>query len=291
MWFYIAISAALVSGISVILSKQTLSKVGPAVLYWASLAISTPLIAFFAFKNGIPNLSGIFFIGALGSIIFYTFSRILQFRVIRDAPLSHVYPLIALSPISTLILAFLPPISERPSALSLLGVLISLVGTYILNISSVREGLFEPFKILFRNKFAFLMLISVVTLGFVNAFDKIAIKGTDPQNTIFALFFENIVIVFGMLPYFIPKLKDVFSQISMNKWPLLSLGVLAAISNSLGFISIGNGNVGIVSALFRTQIFFALLFSFLLFKDKPKFETIIGSIIMISGVVLIKIGL
>ena len=135
------------------------------------------------------------------------------------------------------------------------------------------------------------MLVAVVPLGFVSAFDKIAINGTSPQNAIFALFFENIVVVFGMLPYLFFKRKDVFSQISMNKWPLLSLGVLAAISTYLGFTSIGGGNVGIVSALFRTQIFFALLFSFLFFKDKPKFETIIGSIVMILGVVLIKIGL
>ena len=69
------------------------------------------------------------------------------------------------------------------------------------------------------------------------------------------------------------------------------LGVLSAVGNGLGFVSIGGGNVGIVSAIFRTQIFFALLFGFLFFKDKPKFETIVGSIIMILGVVIIKIGL
>jgi uncharacterized membrane protein len=61
--------------------------------------------------------------------------------------------------------------------------------------------------------------------------------------------------------------------------------------NILGFVSIGGGNVGIVTALFRSQVFFALLFSFIFFKDKPKLETIIGSLILIFGVVLVKIGL
>jgi len=289
MWFYVGILAALTSGVIVILSKRTLSKVWPAVLYWVTLGISTPFIAFFAFKNGVPNLSTYFFAGVVGSVIFYTFSRILQYRVIRDAPISHIYPLIALSPIFTLILAFLPPLSERPSVVSLLGVFISLIGTYILNISSAREGLLEPFKILFKNRFAFLMLISVATLGFVSVFDKIAIKGTNPQNEIFALFSENILIIFCMLPYFFPKRKEVFSQISTNKGPLLLLGILAAISNGLGFVSIAGGNVGIVTAIFRTQIFFALLFGFLFFKDKPKAETIVGTLLMIAGLVAIKL--
>jgi len=262
MWFYVALLASVASGISVILSKRTLSKVSPAVLYWTGLVVSTPLLAFFAFKNGLPNLGTWFFIGIISSDILYTFSRILQFRVIRDAPfLSHVYPLIALSPIFTLILASAPPLSEKTSLFALWGVLISITGSYVLNISSAREGLLEPFKILFKNRLAFLMLISVAILGLVSAFDKIAIKGTNPQNTIFTLLIENIIIILGMSPYLFSKRKDVISEISTNKSPLLILGVLAAASNGLSFVAIGGGNVGIVSAIFRSQIFFALLFS------------------------------
>lgn len=107
MWFYLALLASLISGLSVVLSKQTLNKVSPSILYWATLVISTPLITFFALKDGVPKLGVYFFIGVGGSVIFYTFSRILHFRVIRDAPLSHVYPLIALSPIFTLVAASL----------------------------------------------------------------------------------------------------------------------------------------------------------------------------------------
>jgi len=133
------------------------------------------------------------------------------------------------------------------------------------------------------------MLISVSTLGFVSAFDKIAIKGTSPQNEIFTLFFENVLIVVGMFPYFLSKWKSVASQISISKWPLLLLGLLSAASNGLGVLSIGGGNVGIVAAVLRTQIFFALLFGFIFFKDKPKLETIIGTLLMILGLVAIKL--
>ena len=60
-------------------------------------------------------------------------------------------------------------------------------------------------------------------------------------------------------------------------------------SNILAFIALQNGNPGLVASVFRTQVFFVLLFSFIFFKDKPKTETIIGSIIMIAGLVVIKL--
>jgi len=291
MWFYIALSAALVSGILVVLNKKILSRVDPIILFWIMIVISTIFMAYFALKDGIPDLGQMFFIGVICSVIFYTFSRIMQFRAIKDAPISQIYPLIVLSPIFTMTLAFLPPLSERPSMMALAGSLVSLIGVYTINVSAAREGIFEPFKILFKNKSALLMLVSVITIGFVSVFDKIAINGTTPKNIIFTLFFENMVIIIGLLPYLFVRRKDVISQVSINKWALLGLGILFALSNILGFISIGDGSVSIVSALFRTQVFFALLFSFIFFKDKPKLETIIGSLILILGVVLVKFGL
>ncbi|MFA7244189.1 MAG: EamA family transporter [Patescibacteria group bacterium] len=291
MWFYIALSAAFVSGILVVLNKRILNKVDPVILFWTMIVISTTLMSYFALKDGIPNLSVLFIVGVLCSTIFYTLSRITQFRAIKDAPISQIYPIIILSPIVTMTLAFLPPLSERPSLISLAGSMVSLVGIYTINVSTAKEGLLEPFKILVKNKYAFLMLISVIALGFVSVFDKIAILGTFPKNVIFTLFIENMVIIIGLLPYLFARRSAVISQISMNIWVLLALGVLFAMGNILGFVSIGGGNVGIVTALFRSQVFFALLFSFIFFKDKPKLETIIGSLILIFGVVLVKIGL
>ncbi len=292
MWFYTALFAALISGLSVTLSKQALKNVSPIILYWIIITISTPLVAIFAFKDGIPELNKYFFIGVGGSVLLYSFSRILQFRVIRDANLSQVYPLIALTPIFTLIAAYFPPLSERPSSIAIFGGLISLIGCYVLNISSLKEGIFEPFKILFKNKLAFYMLIAVATLGLVTVLDKIAITGTAPKNTNFALFSENIIIIIGFLPFLFSNSKRAasFKEILSNKKLLLILGILAAASNILGFISFSSADVGIVSAIFRSQIFFALLFGFFLLKDKPKFETILGTIIMVAGLLIIKIG-
>ena len=74
------------------------------------------------------------------------------------------------------------------------------------------------------------------------------------------------------------KNKNFTRQIFDNKKLFIILGVLSAFSTILAFSALGGGSVGIVSTILKTQLLFVLLFSFIFFKDRPKLETIIGSI-------------
>jgi len=134
------------------------------------------------------------------------------------------------------------------------------------------------------------MLYSVLIGSISPVFDKLAIIHTSPQNEIFALLMEDLVIVFGLLPWMLLKNKTVAIEIKFNwKW-ILTFGLLQAVSNTLAFISLAGANPGLVTSVFRTQIFFVLLFSYLFFGDRPKTETIVGSIIMIGGLVVLKLA-
>lgn len=291
MWFYIALATSVISAISVILNKKILKNVSPSVLTWCTLVLATPIIAVLAVKEGIPTLSTLFIVGVVGSVLFYTASKIVQFRAMKIADLSAIYPLVSLGPIFTLLVAFLPPLNEKPGFLTIIGVLVTLFGVYVLNVSNAKEGLLKPIKLLFENKASALMILSVVVDSVVIAFDKLAINNTIPQNTTFVLLAENILVIVGLLPVLYLRNKNFTKQIFDNKKLFIVLGVLNAVSTILAFTAVGGGSVGIVSTILKTQLLFVLLFSFVFFKDKPRLETIIGSIIMIAGVVLIKIGL
>ena len=141
MWFYAALLGALISGIITIFSKHTLKTISPIVFFWAVLLVSSPFILLFAWKDGIPSLGPGFIIGIAGSVILYSIARIVFYHVIKDAHLSQVYPLVTLGPIFTLVFAFVI-LSEKPTVYALFGSLITLAGTYVLNISSLREGSF-----------------------------------------------------------------------------------------------------------------------------------------------------
>lgn len=291
MWFYFALTTAVLSGFSVALAKKTLKNVSPVVLYWATFAISTPIIFLFIWNDPIPSLNKYFFIGILASAIPYTFSKILFYKVIKDSELSHVYPLIALSPVITILFASLPPLNEKLTLFAIIGSGISIFGSYILNISSMREGIFEPFKILLRNKSSLLMLFIVFVSGVVSVFDKFAINNTMPKSSIFTILAENILVVLIMMPYVLKNRQTFVREISTNKMPLFILGALFGIGGAFVFLAIGGGNVGVVNVILRSQVLFTLLFSFWFFKDKPRGETIFGTIIMIAGLIILKLGI
>jgi len=291
MWFYIALATSLISAISIILNKRILKGVSPSVLIWCTLLLATPIVAIFAIKEGIPNLGILFFVGVIGSVIFYTISKVIQFRAMKIADLSAIYPLVSLGPIFTLLVAFLPPLNEKPGFIAIVGIFVTLFGTYVLNVSNAKESLLKPIKLLFENKASALMIISVIIDSVVVVFDKLAINNTLPKNTTFVLLIENILVIVGLLPVLFLRNRNFMREIFDNKKLFLILGVLNAFSTILAFSAVGGGSVGIVSTILKAQLLFVLFFSFLFFKDKPKLETIIGSVIMILGVVLIKIGL
>lgn len=291
MWFYFALATSFISAVSIILNKRILKGVSPSVLTWCTLLLATPIIAIFAIKQGAPDINILFVVGIVGSVLFYTASNIVQFRAMKIADLSSIYPLVALGPILTLILAFLPPLNEKPNFIAIIGVLVTLFGTYVLNAGNAKEGLLKPIKLLFENKASALMILSVLLGSVIIVFDKLAINNTLPKNTIFVLLIENILIIVGLWPVLYLRNKNFGRQIFDNKKLFIILGVLNAFSTILVFSATGGGSVGIVSTIIKAQLLFVLLFSFIFFKDKPKLETIIGSIIMIAGVVLMKIGL
>ncbi|OGD84623.1 hypothetical protein A2165_02295 [Candidatus Curtissbacteria bacterium RBG_13_40_7] len=289
MWFLFAFAAAVLAAISVIISKELLKGVTASVLTWGQIVISTPIIALFLFREGIPQLGIGFFIAALGSVIFYTLSKIIGYKAIRMSDLSLVYPLISLGPVFTFLVAFFPPLSEKPTLISSVGVFVTLAGTYILNVSFAKEGIFTPVKVLLKNKASFLMLASVIIGSLVIIFDKTAINNTSPKSPIFTLFFENLGIC-ALAPVLYMRNKSFLSQITSNLKSFLILGTLIAFASMFAFWAITEGPVGLSATMFRTQSLFVILFGFLFLKDRPKKETLVGSLIMILGIYLIKAG-
>src|SRR3990167_10058585 len=145
MWFYTAFITSVISAIAVIF--------------------------IFTFQGGIPQLNYLFFFGVIGSVLFYIVSQVVGFKAMRMANLSAIWPLISLGPIFTLLIALLPPLSERPSIIATSGVFLTLVGVYLLNATKLKGGVLEPIKSLFNNKASLLMMFSVLTNSVVIVFD------------------------------------------------------------------------------------------------------------------------
>src|SRR3989344_4747968 len=136
MWFYAALLFSALSALTIVASKHTLKNVSPAVFYWALMVFQLPLIFLYVWKTGFPSIDNTFWIAVLASVIFYTISKIMYFRIIKDALLSDVQPLVTLGPLFTLLFSFLI-LSEIPTSFAIAESAVTLFGTYILNVSSL----------------------------------------------------------------------------------------------------------------------------------------------------------
>lgn len=290
MWFYYSLIHSFLTAISIVVSKRLLKNIGSTALIWVIQLFSLPLIIMVVLKEGIPSFNLFFLVSVIGSVVLYSLSKVLNFRAIRMSDLSKIYPLVSFGPIFTAILASFPPLSEKITLVALVGILITIAGSYVLNVETAREGLLKPFKLLFTHKASFLMIVYSLIISVVVVFDKLAINNTFPKSSSFALLSENMFIVIGLIPILYIRDKHFLKGIIFNKKLLILLGLLTAVKDILGFSAVGQGNIGLVTAVNQTETFWVLLLSYLFFLDKPKTGTIIASVIMILGVVLIKIG-
>jgi drug/metabolite transporter (DMT)-like permease len=290
MWFYLLLLSPIISALAVVLTKKLIHHLRAGVLTWATYVFSNLIVGLVLLKEGIPSINWFFIIGILGSDLFFTIYKVFSFKAIRNANLSLVYPLSSLGPIFSLIFAFFPPLSEKPSLISLIGVIITIAGCYLLNVQSLRGGILKPLKAIWENKNSFLMLIAII-IGSISAiFDKVAMKNTYPTNSTYVLFIENLFIGIGLLPILYRQDKNFLKPVVKHYKSLLLLGTLLGSASIFVFKAMSVTNIAFALTIVRTQILFVLLFSWLFFGDKPKKEVIFGSMIMILGVVLIKLG-
>lgn len=291
MWFWFALSSALLGAVDIILNKKNLTRVSPAALGWALDFFTLPVIVVLAFKDGIPSVNFIFWIAVIFSAITYVVGRNMYNHALKNNFVSDIVPITAFSGVFIYIFGLIL-LSESINPLPLLGLLIVLAGVYLLNVAQAKEDVLRPFKLLFATRLSILLLVALMLTSLSAVFDKMGVINTTPTSPFFVVLIEQ-TLTSAMLTTYLFKTEG-------NKWifdvkknlPLLFL-------NSLVYLAIVyvvftayalEGPVALVIGIKRLQILIALFLGYMLLKDKPTKITWIASLIMIAGVILIRIG-
>ena len=121
-------------------------------------------------------------------------------------------------------------------------------------------------------------------------FDKYGLKNIQPVNQSFLLLLENIMTTILIGSYMTKKDQKWITNLKNHFWSLCLNGVVYTILALLFLYGITTGAVALVSGVKKLEVFFVLVLGWLLFGDKPKRGVWIGSLIMLVGVALIKLG-
>lgn len=279
-WIIFATLCAISEGIKDLISKHTLQKTEPIIISWVFFFTTSILCIPFFFFEEIPTIDVILIVYLTLQGFLYGISIFLYMKAISLSPISLTLPLIMFTPV--FLLLFSPLMTgEVPNAMGILGTLLIVMGSYLLNIKSITKGVLEPIRALMRESGARLMLVVSFIWSVTSTLDKIAISHTKSPLIwgiavyLFVSFFLTIFLLFNK--------RKVFSILRTSWKSLLPIGAFNSIQLLSYVLAIQSGMVVYVLAIKRTSILIVLILSALLFEETKIKERIVAVLVMLLG--------
>jgi drug/metabolite transporter (DMT)-like permease len=288
-WYYLSIIAAIFSATAAVLQKKVLFK-EKALTFVTVLAIFNLILAipffFYIDVNSLNflNLGVLFFKSFLGGIAF-----LFVMLGIKNLELSHALPMLVLTPGLVALFAFII-LGESISALALLGMILLLLGTYMLQLGEHMKPS-EPFKLFIRSKGHKYLIWALVLFTITSLLDKMLLKQfalplnafMGFQHLFHAVIFLVAVIIFG-------SFKDIKGAFKGNwKWIFLISAVTVIYRYAHLSAVKSASSVALALSMKRTAVFFAAVIGGRIFKEHDYKKRILATLIMVIGAILIII--
>ena len=282
MWVLFAVLNPIVDATRNVFSKKASLNVDSLVVSWINnlipLLFFLPVIFFIEFK-----FNNQFTISLIVSGIINTAAAILYHRAISKADISVVVPMLSFTPLFLLIMSPII-IGEFPTLKGLIGILLIVFGSYILNLDFQKEGFLFPLKSLLKNKATRYMLIVAFIWSISANFDK---KGIESSSILQYIFFINLFVTIGTTIFSIQKGKLSFASTWQERKNLFLVGILTSLGYLFHMIALSMTLVAYVIALKRTAGMISVLLGYFFLKEKNIKERLLGSSIMFLGVLFI----
>ncbi len=286
LWFIFSILAAYFESMKDVFSKKGLKNIDEYIVAWSFSLFGLPLLIPLLFFIEIPFLGPEFwrtlFIVSLLDLV----AIIIYMKAIKHSDLSVTVPMIAFTPLFLLITSPIM-LGEFPDIFGLLGIILIVLGSYVLNIKEKKKGYLVPFKALIKDNGPRLMLIVAFIWAITSNYHKIGILNS---SVLFWVISKQIAIVILMLPIILSRSRKNIGKIKTNVKALAPIGLFSALTLIFQMTAISMTLVAYVISIKRTSTVMTVLFGYLIFKEKGVKERILGSIIMILGVVLISLS-
>jgi drug/metabolite transporter (DMT)-like permease len=287
-WVLISLLCAFSEATQDALKKNTLRFYGEYLVAWVVLTIAAVFLLTMLFFVRVPNLDRDFYIAFGCALPLEVTAVILYTKALKKSPLSLTLPFLALTPAFLLITPFFI-LGETIKLPGLMGVLALTCGAYLLNLSTARGGIFEPFHAIRREKGSMLMIIVAAIYSLTASLGKRAIEHSS------ALFFMATYVAAQSVMLAAPALfsyrRHDRNTLPFNVRHLLKLtflpGVLLVISSLTHSWAIQLTQVAYMISVKRLSLLIGVVYGWLFFKEKEIRERLLGAVLMLLGFILI----
>jgi drug/metabolite transporter (DMT)-like permease len=284
LWIPLALLTALFESLKDVVLKHNVRGVPPSVLAWAWAFFALPFLGAALLLSEPVVLGEQFWVALVANASLNIAALSLYVRALGASDLSVTVPLIAFSPL--FLLATSPLIvGEFPDAWGVVGVLLVVFGSYLLNIRERTHGYLAPFRALLRERGPRLMLGVAVLWSIAATIDKVGVQHSSPTFWVAAV---NLCIALGLTPLMLRAPGSV-RAIWANWRTLLLIGLFAALAVSLQMVAIGMTLVAYVISIKRVSILLSVLWGALLFHETGLRERLVGTLLMVLGVVAVTL--
>ncbi|MBE9061528.1 EamA family transporter [cf. Phormidesmis sp. LEGE 11477] len=287
MWFLFASLTAFFEACKDATGKQSLKTLDEYSVLFSFMAVGVVLmLPILWLSGGIPALQPNFWwallIGGGLNILAFT----LYVRAIKIADLSLTVPLVTLTPLFLLITSPLI-VNEQPTLADAIGVVLLVIGSYVLNITPARRNIWAPLLSMAQNPGSRLMLCVAFIWSITSNFDKIGVVNSSPLFWAMSLF---AVIAGGMVPFVFWRSSSAGLTPLLSQWQLLGVtGGFNAIAITCQMLALTIAPVAQVIAVKRMSALLSVLFGYFIFGEKGLRARLLGASIMVSGVVLMSL--
>ncbi|RMG72662.1 MAG: EamA/RhaT family transporter [Nitrospirae bacterium] len=284
MWILLTLASAFSLATSDALTKRVLNRENELMVAWLRLLFSLPLlILIFPFID-LPETDWQFWSAFLSALPLEILALILYVKALRLSPMSLTLPFLSLTPLFLIITSRLL-IGERVSMQGAAGILLIVTGSYTLNISSIKNGLLEPVRAIFRERGSVYMILVSFIYSITSTLGKIGVQHSSP------VFFGTtyfMAVTLALTPFVYLKLKGGITERLKRDWKLVILpGLFFGLMILTHMFAIEVAKVSYMISLKRTSLLIGSLYGFLFFGEKRVLERLLGAVLMFSGLVLI----
>ena len=285
-WIFSSLLSALFQATNDAFSKKVLKDNCDVYLVgWARWIFTIPFLLLMLPFIHIPTLNRVFWYNILLLAPLEIIALILYIKAIKHSPLSLAIPFISFTPVFLLLTSFLM-LKEQPDTSGLSGILLVTLGRYLLNFHTISRGVLEPLRCITREKGCLLMLVVALIYSITSNLGKTAIQHSNPLFfTVFYPTFRSLVIT----PLVCFKIRGKFSKGVPHLKYFLLMGFSCALMFIFHSLAVNLTQVSYMISLKRTSALISIVFGQLFFNEIHIKERLLGSIIMLTGVLLITL--
>jgi drug/metabolite transporter (DMT)-like permease len=285
LWCALALATAVSVSTGDALTKKFFGRFSPFEMAVASSLYSLPFLFLTMPFIPIPELGHGFWWIVCVVIPLNTLAFYLYMKAIKLSPLSLSIPFLSFTPVFLLATGFLV-LKELPNRWGLAGVLLVVAGSYLLHVGEMKYGYLAPFRAVFKEPGAVLMLIVSILFSLLAVLGKKAIQLSSPL--FFGFFFLASLDVVTLL--FFPLLGKIhWKPLLRLPFKGLSVGLMLYLHVLFHALAINMVEAVYMISVKRTSILFSVAYGWILFRESEIRNRLLGAFLMFLGVVCITL--